>query len=357
MPEWTLYKGKLGTGSDGTIDTNGIISLKAGETAVLKDIPVDTEYFVEEVLGSNSNYEVKNTNLKTVVAENGIIKVTGDENGNGIITVDNKALPEKNATYYYSVAVRFVEKAKVEDPNAGFNYTAKLKVSVKNTVPQAALQMSSVTLNNAFVNQEVTNKVILKTGTGLWTLDDLKAENIKVMSGKNDVTDAGYFTIERVGKQFTISLNNMTEDGKFITAPKGTYKVVITPDLTEKDGSVKADDKVKELTFTVKVNSSRPTVKVASSVKVNAGGETVKLLVTLSNKGSLTSMTAECTKLPKNVANADGIEVILLDDVTIGVKAGENVVPGTYTFKINPVTIIDGEEILLDAKTIKVTVK
>ena len=295
------------------------------------------------------------SNYKTVLEEeNGIIQVSGDANGR--ITVDNKGLPTKNATYYYKLAVEF---RRIDGTIEPLKYTAKLKVSVKNTLPKAVLQMNTVSLNNAFVNQEVTNRVILKTGTGLWTLDALDAEDIVVMSGKNDITDKGYFAIERVGTQFSISLNNMREDGTLITAPKGTYKVILTPHITERVADTKLQSALKALTLTVKVVSSRPTVTVnPSTVKVDAGNaEAVKAKVTLSNKGSLTSITAECTKLPKNVKDAVGIEVSLLDSGTIGVKADEMAAGGTYTYKIYPVTMIDGKEILLDAVTMKVTVK
>ena len=107
MADWTLYQGELDSSSTGTISANGVISLNAGETAVLKDIPAGTEYFVEEVLGSNSNYEVKNTNLKTVVAENGDVVASGD------LAVDTKGIygtiVDANSSTSADVTVNTVE--------------------------------------------------------------------------------------------------------------------------------------------------------------------------------------------------------------------------------------------------------
>ena len=300
--------------------------------------------------------EETKSNYKTVLEEeNGIIQLSFDEKGN--ITVDNVGLPTKNATYYYKLTVDF---GRIDGTGETFSYPAKLKVSVKNTLPKAALQAGSISLDNAFVNQKVTNKVVLTTGTGLWNLDALSDADIVVKSGKKNVTDAGYFDITYSGTGFTVSLNNRDTNGKLMTVPKGTYKIEITPKITEKKEEMNDALKsaLKVVTLTVKVASNRPTVKLASSVKVEAGGEAGLLVPTLKNKGTLTDLIILDRKLPKRATKEDleGIEVKLEDGV-ISVKAAENVFAGTYTFKIQPVTKIDGEDILLDAKTIKITVK
>ncbi len=301
--------------------------------------------------------EETKSNYKTVLEEeNDIIQLSFDEKGN--ITVDNVGLPTKNASYYYKLTVDF---SRIDGTGETFSYPAKLKVSVKNTLPKAALQAGSISLDNAFVSQKVTNKVMLTTGTGLWNLDALSDTDIVIKSGNKKVTDAGYFNIIYDGTGFTVSLNNRDVNGKLMTVPKGNYKIEITPKITEKKEEMNdaLKSSLKAVTLTVKVASSIPTVKLAASVKVKADGEAKILEPTLKNKGMFTSISVECTTKPKKATESDldGIEVKLLEDGTISVKAAENVLAGNYIFKIQPVTKIDGEDILLDMKKITVTVQ
>ena len=326
-------------------------TIKSAELAELMNTG-DYKYVIS-VEETNSKYKALAEDKK-----NQILVVSGDENGAGVITVDNKDVPAKNATYYYKLMVDFVQK----DTDIPIkSYTLKLRVSVKNTLPKAALQVNSISLDNAFVSQKVTNKVMLTTGTGFWTLDDLGLEDIVVKSGSKDITEKKYFDIRPDGTGFTISLNNRDVNGELMTVPKGTYKIVISPKITEKTEEMREALKssLKAVTLTVKVASSRPTVKLATSVKVKAGDEAKILEPTLKNKGTITKLIIVDRTKPKNATEADlaGVEVKLLEDGTISVQAAENVLAGNYTFKIHPVTKIDGEDILLDLKTIKVTVQ
>lgn len=287
--------------------------------------------------------------------KNRILEVSGS--ADGVITVDNVGIPTKNATYYYKLTVDFIQN---DTDRIVASYPVKMSVSVKNTLPKATLQMSSISLDNAFVKQEVANKVILSTGTGLWKLDALSDVDIIVKSGKKDVTGEGYFDISYDGTGFNVSLNNRDANERLMTVPKGTYKIIITPNVSEKNAEIEEGLKspLKPLTLTVKVTSSRPTVKVASKVTVKAGDEAKVLEPVLKNKGTLTAMMVEC-KPPKKATEEDvaGIEVTLLEDGMISVKAEKDVLPGSYKFTINPVTRIDGEEILLAPISITVTVK
>ena len=311
----------------------------------------DEYYYAISVEETNSKYKALEEDKK-----NDILIVTGNEDG--VITVDNSGLPAKNTTYYYLVTVNLMQEGRID---AVTSYNVKFSVAVKNTLPKTILQANSINLDNAFVGQQVTNKVMLTTGTGLWTLDALSKADVIIKNGKKDVTGEGYFDINYNGTEFTISLKNKKEDGSLMTVPKGTYKVIITPHVSEKN--VPVDDvmkaELKEVTLTVKVTSSRPTVKLASKVTVKVGEEEKVLKPSLKNNGTLSALTVVCSSFPKKATAEDvaGIEVKLLEDGTIGLKVEEGVLAGSYKFTLSPVTIIDGKEILLDAKMLTVTVK
>ena len=216
--------------------------------------------------------------------------------------------------------------------------------------------MNSITLDNAFVNQEVSNNVILTTGTGLWSLKELSSENIVIKSGKNDITDKGYFEVTYDGSRVKVSLNN-EKNGTLITVPKGTYKIIIKPEVMEKGGNKELP--IAPITMTIKVNSSKPTIKMAAKATVKVGGEKVIIKPELKNNGKFIDMKAICAKRPAKADDADveGIIVELLEDGSISIKAEAGVIEGSYTFAITPVIRIDGAEILLDNKNITVTVK
>lgn len=314
---------------------------------------------LDELLASGNykyNISIEETDSKyrvlTKEQKNNVLRVYGTEWGT--IIVDNgESLPTINKTYYYMATVNFMEYGKDEPLKT---YTLKLSVPVKNTLPKAKLQMSSVTLDNAFVNQEVSNNVILTSGTGLWSLKELSSDNIVIKSGKNDVTDKGYFEVTYEGSRIKVSLNN-EKDGTLITVPKGTYKLIITPDIIERYGD--KESSIAPITMTIKVNSSKPTIKMAAKATVKVGDEAVIIKPELKNNGKFIDMKAICTKRPAKADDADveGIIVELLEDGAISIKAEAGVIAGSYTFAITPVIRIDGAEILLDNKNITVAVK
>ena len=311
---------------------------------------------LDELLGiGNYRYDIsiEETDSKYRVLKeeqkNNVLSVTGTEWGT-IIVDSGETLPTKNQTYYYLVTASLKEYDKEEPLKS---YTLKLSVPVKNTLPKVKLQMNSITLDNAFVNQKVSNSVILTTGTGLWSLKELSSENIVIKSGKNDITDKGYFEVAYDGNKINVSLNN-EKDGTLITVPKGTYKIIITPEITEKGGSKELQ--IAPVTMTVKVNSSRPTIKMVTKATVKAGDNVVVISPVLKNNGKLTNLTAVCSKRPTKATDDDveGIIVELSEDGTISVKVESGVTAGSYTFTLAPVTRIDEANILLD--TIKLTV-
>lgn len=79
MPKWTLYNGSYTVDGDNYQAKDGKIQLSANKTAIIKDIPVDTEYFVTEILESDS-YTVEE--LQTVVAPKDSAEA---DNGNTIV--------------------------------------------------------------------------------------------------------------------------------------------------------------------------------------------------------------------------------------------------------------------------------
>jgi len=283
--------------------------------------------------------------------KNDILVVDGNEDG--IITIDNKSVPTKNATYYYLVTINLMQNDGME-PVLIKSYTAKLSVAVKATLPTVTLQRNTINLDNAFVGKEEANRLILSTGNSYWELDALSDANITIKSGKTDITAKGYFDIAYKDTRFVVSLNNRNAEG-LMTVPKGTYKIIIKPTITdnnETDNFVNVP--LKEVTLTVKVTSSRPSVKMSTSAKVTAGGEEVILVTTLSNKGKLTQVVANCT----NKKPEEAKPVITLDaNGNICIEALAGTPKGTYNYTLNFVTKIDGEDILLDAKSFKVTVK
>lgn len=86
MAAWTLYTGSYTVADKDCQAKDGVIQLSADETAIIKDIPVDTEYFVTEVLDSDS-YTVKEE-LQTVVAAK-----DGEAADSGNTIVESGALP------------------------------------------------------------------------------------------------------------------------------------------------------------------------------------------------------------------------------------------------------------------------
>ena len=330
------------------IESNVTTTIKSAELEALMETG-DYSYVISAEETTSKYKEL------AVDKKNRILEVSGDEDG--VITVDNVDIPTKNETYYYKVTVDFIQN---DTGRVVASYPVKMSVSVKNTLPKASLQMNSISLDNAFVKQEVANKVILSTGTGLWKLDALSDLDIIVKSGKNDITSEGYFDINYDGTGFNVSLNNRDANEALMTVPKGTYKIEITPKISEKN--VEAEEGLKSalkpLTLTVKVTSSRPTVKLVSKVTIKAGDEAKILEPTLKNKGTITAMTVECKPPEKATeADVDGMEVTLLEDGMISLKAEKDILPGSYKFTIIPVTRIDGEEILLAPITITITVK
>ena len=211
-------------------------------------------------------------------------------------------------------------------------------------------------MDNAFVNQGVTNSVILTTGTAFWSLADLNADNIVIKSGNKDVTEAGYFNVICEGSNLRVFLNN-EKDGQLMTVPKGTYKLIVTPTISGKDDS--RETTIASLTVTVKVTSSRPTVKVTSKVTVKVGGDDVILKPTLKNNGKITALQITKITKPSKATEQDvnGIILDILEDGSISVHANENVMAGTYKYTINPVTKIDDMDIVLDKVTVSVVVK
>ena len=340
----TLAKTKLSFSP--YVESQVSTTVKSPELAALM-LTGDFQYRISTV-ETNSKYKALES------GQNEMIEVRGLENGT--IIVDNKDVPAKNTTYYYLVNVTLMQNGNPVKEYA----PVKLSVTVKNTLPKAKLQMSSISLDNAFIKQSVTNQVILTTGTGLWNVDALKDVNVKVMSGKKDVTSEKYFNIVYDGTKFTVSLNGKKTDNATLQAvKKGTYKIIITPDISSK-GSRVISSKLAPLTLTVKVISSRPTVKVAAKATVIAGGEAVALTPTLKNNGTLTRFECtECTSKPKKSTSEDttGIKFDVDSNGNILISAAENVMAGTYKYTLEPVTIIDGEEIVLDPIKISVIVK
>ena len=296
-----------------------------------------------------------NSKYKDLAAElkNNILAVTGSTDG--IITVDNTGYVTKNTTFYYLVTVELMQKGK---QGAVATYTDKLSVAVKNTLPKTELQLKSINLDNAFVIQNATSRVMLTTGSGLWTIDALTNADIVIKNGNKDVTNEGFFNVTYDGSRFTIGLNNKKADGTLITVPKGSYKLEIIPKVSERNGD--KDATLAKLTLTVKVVSSRPTIKMASKVTVKAGQATQYIESTLKNNGTLTEATiCTCIKRPAKADDTDvaGVEVKVMSDGNISVKAEAGVIVGFYTFTINPITVIDGKEFLLDTKKLTVVVK
>lgn len=305
---------------------------------------------------------VKETNKKYVELEdelkNSVLDVGGTPTGNIVVNPGSSAA-RKNATYYYLVTVNLSKyDENYEMGEVVKTYTTKLSVAVKNTKPKAKLQLTSISLDNAFVKQSVTNEVMLTTGTAYWNLKPLT--NVKVMCGSKNVTDKEYFNIayDEESPKFTVSLNNQYDDGTLMTVAKGTYKIVITPEIISESYEEKEID-IAPITLTVKVTSSRPTVKVASKATVKAGGDEVILTPTLKNNGKITSLLVTKITKPRKATEDDlmGIWLDVLEDGSISVYAEDYVLPGTYKYTINPVTVIDDMDIVLDKVTISVVVK
>lgn len=317
-------------------------TVKSTELAAL--IETGNYYYDITAVEMNSKY-------KEAVTENGIVVVSG--NRDGVITVDNIGLPNQNANYYYLVTVKLMHKNSLD---AVATYDVKFSISVKNTLPKAILQMNSISLDNAFVRQKITDTVILTNGTGLWKLDTLTDVNIKVLNGKKDVTSDKYFNITYDENRFTVSINSRREDGTLMTVPKGTYKIEIVPTVSERVINGVKKKELSKIALNVKVTSSRPTVKLTSKVTISPGGEEQMITPTLKNNGKLIGITVICTAKPKD-AKAGAIAITVLEDGKISIMAGADAVTGTYKFAIHPVTQMDGEDILLDTVNMSVVVK
>lgn len=322
------------------------------KSAELKELVNSGEFYYDiSVVETNKKYVELEEDLK-----NDVLSVYGT-NGGSIVVNPGSSVATKNATYYYLVTVNLNKyDENYETGETVETYTAKLSVAVKNTLPKAKLQMSSISLDNAFVNQGVTNSVILTTGTAFWSLADLNADNIVIKSGNKDVTEAGYFNVICEGSNLRVFLNN-EKDGQLMTVPKGTYKLIVTPTISGKDDS--RETTIASLTVTVKVTSSRPTVKVTSKVTVKVGGDDVILKPTLKNNGKITALQITKITKPSKATEQDvnGIILDILEDGSISVHANENVMAGTYKYTINPVTKIDDMDIVLDKVTVSVVVK
>ncbi len=313
---------------------------------------------------------VETTNKYKTLADdkkNDILTVTG--NADGSIKVTAAKLPEKKATYYYSATVKFNQLAG-EEVTTVKEYTFNFQVTVNATKPTAGLVKTTTELNNAYLGATTSTKVVLNTGSDLWTLADHMKWTVSIKSGNKDVTDAGYFSIalKQYGDGsytnevlFALGGCDAEDATKLFSVPAGTYKISVAPKATNGEDIID----LAPVTITMKVVSSRPTVTYkATKLTVNTySNELVTTKLALKNGGTFVASDASegasmitCTKLPKGVTSADGITVKLAADGTLSAVATRDAKSGTYTYAVTPVTVIGGYYVALDTKNISVVV-
>ena len=156
LPKGTTYK--VGEEIKTVIDNNGIIKLKAGETAELTNIIAGTAFKVEEI--NSDNYTVSYSGSEGVVTDgssaSGVIKtgaavevtVTNSENATSVDIPINKLLEQPNGNEYnFKFYLEEVRDSNGTSMEAGVNQTKEIAIDNNNNPAKGVFTLTYLEKN------------------------------------------------------------------------------------------------------------------------------------------------------------------------------------------------------------------